>query len=100
MYDTGDNQIVFAIESQLERESWAANEPKGVTATSLIQGKKFGQLANLPSSDKFDIHICCFGQGINHLFENSEDLPDVDQHLATCNQMWRVLVSVLFVENA
>jgi hypothetical protein len=27
---------VFAIESQLEREFWAANEPKGVTATSLI----------------------------------------------------------------
>jgi len=64
MYDTGDNQIVFAVESQLEPAFWAANEPKGVIATSLIQGKKFGQLANLPSSDKFDSHICCFGQGI------------------------------------
>lgn len=27
MYDTGDKQIVFAIESQLEPAFWAANEP-------------------------------------------------------------------------
>jgi len=63
MYDTGVHQIVFAIESQLEREFWAANELKGVTATSQIQCKKFGQLAKLPSSDKFDSHICCFANG-------------------------------------